>query len=104
MNSLRSLERAIDYEIKRQSSAIENGESIIQETRHWDESKETTTSMRSKEGSADYRYFSDPDLPFVKTFVESQTIARMSLVFDLSSLKSIAFPTTGSSSIFQSPV
>ena len=63
MNSLRSLERAIDYEIKRQSSAIENGESIIQETRHWDESKETTTSMRSKEGSADYRYFSDPDLP-----------------------------------------
>ena len=47
---------------------------------------------------------SDPDLPFVKTFVESQTIARISLVFDLSSLKSIAFPTTGSSSIFQSPV
>ena len=78
MNSLRSLERAIDYEIKRQSSAIENGESIIQETRHWDESKETTTSMRSKEGSADYRYFSDPDLPnmvlsdkFVKQVQES---------------------------------
>ncbi len=58
MNSLRSLERAIDFEIKRQSLALENGDIIIQETRHWDESKETTTSMRSKEGSADYRYFS----------------------------------------------
>ena len=58
-----SLERAIDYEIKRQSSAIENGESVIQETRHWDENKQVTISMRSKEGSADYRYFSDPDLP-----------------------------------------
>ncbi len=63
MNSLKSLERAIDYEISRQSKAIQDGEIIIQETRHWDESKEATSSMRSKEGSADYRYFSDPDLP-----------------------------------------
>ena len=63
MNSLRSLEKAIDYEIKRQSKSIKNKEKLIQETRHWDEDKEVTTSMRSKEGSADYRYFSDPDLP-----------------------------------------
>ena len=63
MNSLRSLERAIDYEIQRQTKAVEDGVDIIQETRHWDENKEVTSTMRSKEGSADYRYFSDPDLP-----------------------------------------
>jgi len=63
MNSLRSLEKAIDYEIKRQTNLIESNKEIIQETRHWDEDKELTSSMRSKEGSADYRYFSDPDLP-----------------------------------------
>ena len=63
MNSLRSLERAIDYEIQRQTKAVEDGVEIIQETRHWDENKEVTSTMRSKEGSADYRYFSDPDLP-----------------------------------------
>jgi len=63
MNSLRSLERAIEFEIQRQSKLVEKGETVIQETRHWDESKEQTSSMRSKEGSADYRYFSDPDLP-----------------------------------------
>ncbi len=63
MNSLRSLEKAIDYEISRQTKIIENNEKVIQETRHWDEDKEVTSSMRSKEGSADYRYFSDPDLP-----------------------------------------
>ena len=63
MNSLRSLERAIDYEIQRQTKALEKGIEIVQETRHWDENKEITSTMRSKEGSADYRYFSDPDLP-----------------------------------------
>ena len=63
MNSLRSLEKAIDYEIKRQTNLIAANKEIIQETRHWDEDKEVTSSMRSKEGSADYRYFSDPDLP-----------------------------------------
>ena len=57
------LEKAIDYEIMRQSKQIEKGESVIQETRHWDENKQVTISMRTKEGSADYRYFSDPDLP-----------------------------------------
>tara|TARA_B100000524_G_scaffold23531_1_gene12018 strand:- start:105 stop:1328 length:1224 start_codon:yes stop_codon:yes gene_type:complete len=63
MNSLRSLERAIDFEIQRQTKALEDGVEIVQETRHWDENKEVTSTMRSKEGSADYRYFSDPDLP-----------------------------------------
>ncbi len=63
MNSLKSLEKAIDFEILRQTKMVQDKESIIQETRHWDENKQVTLSMRTKEGSADYRYFSDPDLP-----------------------------------------
>ena len=63
MNSLKSLEKAIEYEISRQTKMLKSKENIIQETRHWDEKKEVTSSTRSKEGSADYRYFSDPDIP-----------------------------------------
>jgi len=63
LNSFRALERAIDYEVKRQIEAIEDGEKIIQETRTWDEEKQITRSMRSKEEAHDYRYFPEPDLP-----------------------------------------
>jgi aspartyl-tRNA(Asn)/glutamyl-tRNA(Gln) amidotransferase subunit B len=62
MNSLRSLGRAIDYEIERQVIALDTGERIVQETRHWDEADGRTHSMRTKEGSSDYRYFPEPDL------------------------------------------
>lgn len=62
MNSFRSLERAIDYEIGRQVGALEAGERLVQETRHWDEEAGVTHSMRVKEGSSDYRYFAEPDL------------------------------------------
>jgi aspartyl-tRNA(Asn)/glutamyl-tRNA(Gln) amidotransferase subunit B len=62
MNSLRSLGRAIDFEIDRQIEAIEAGEAIVQETRHWDEADGRTHGMRTKEGSSDYRYFPEPDL------------------------------------------
>jgi len=62
MNSLRSLGRAIDFEIERQTVALEAGELIVQETRHWDEADGRTHSMRTKEGSSDYRYFPEPDL------------------------------------------
>ncbi len=62
MNSFRSLERAIDYEIIRQIDSIEGGTPIVQETRHWDEEAGVTQGMRSKEGSSDYRYFIEPDL------------------------------------------
>ena len=62
MNSFRSLERAVDYEIKRQIAEIEAGGEIVMETRHWDESDGMTSSMRAKEGSSDYRYFPEPDL------------------------------------------
>ena len=62
MNSFRSLERAVASEITRQISTIEAGDRIVQETRHWDEEAGMTQSMRSKEGSSDYRYFTEPDL------------------------------------------
>jgi aspartyl-tRNA(Asn)/glutamyl-tRNA(Gln) amidotransferase subunit B len=62
MNSLRSLGRAIDYEIERQVAAMETGERIVQETRGWDEDAGVSQGMRSKEGSNDYRYFPEPDL------------------------------------------
>lgn len=62
MNSFRSLERAIDYEIERQIAAAGSGGEVIQETRHWDEEAGVTHSMRTKEGSSDYRYFTEPDL------------------------------------------
>jgi len=66
MNSFRAVEKAIDYEAKRQMEALEYGEEIIQETRTWDEEKQVTRSMRSKEEAHDYRYFPEPDLPPLK--------------------------------------
>jgi aspartyl-tRNA(Asn)/glutamyl-tRNA(Gln) amidotransferase subunit B len=63
MNSFSAIQKAIDYEIERQIEAIENGETIVQETRLWEESSQCTISMRTKEGSSDYRYFPEPDLP-----------------------------------------
>lgn len=63
LNSFKALEKAIEYESRRQIEAIEDGEEIIQETRTWDEEKQVTRSMRSKEEAHDYRYFPDPDLP-----------------------------------------
>ena len=62
VNSLRSLHRAVAYEIERQTAVLEDGGVIVQETRHWDESAAKTSSMRSKEDSEDYRYFQEPDL------------------------------------------
>jgi aspartyl-tRNA(Asn)/glutamyl-tRNA(Gln) amidotransferase subunit B len=63
MNSVRSLERALGFEIDRQVAALEAGETIVQETRHWDEDSGATRSMRSKEEAFDYRYFPEPDIP-----------------------------------------
>jgi aspartyl-tRNA(Asn)/glutamyl-tRNA(Gln) amidotransferase subunit B len=63
MNSFRSVEKAIAYEIARQVEALAGGGTIVQETRLWDAEREETRSMRSKEFAHDYRYFPDPDLP-----------------------------------------
>lgn len=65
LNSFRSVERAIDYEIKRQADVLESGEKIVQETRGWDDAKGATFSQRKKEQAHDYRYFEDPDLPVI---------------------------------------
>lgn len=62
MNSFRSLERAIDSEVARQTEILSSGGRIIQESRLWDDAAQTTRSMRSKEDAHDYRYFPDPDL------------------------------------------
>ena len=63
INSFRFLQKAIEYEIDRQIAAIEANETIIQETRLWNENESRTYSMRSKEEAHDYRYFPEPDLP-----------------------------------------
>lgn len=66
LNSFKVVEKAIAYEVKRQKKVLESGAEIVQETRGWDENSQTTFSQRIKEGSADYRYFPDPDLPKLK--------------------------------------
>lgn len=67
LNSFRSVERAIAFEVERQVALLEKGEKVQQETRGWDESGQKTFRQRSKEGSADYRYFPEPDLPKLRT-------------------------------------
>jgi aspartyl-tRNA(Asn)/glutamyl-tRNA(Gln) amidotransferase subunit B len=70
MNSLRSVERAIAFEIERQAVAIDAGETIRMETRGWDDARQLTYHMRPKEEENDYRYFPEPDLPPLVTSPE----------------------------------
>jgi len=79
INSFRAVERAAEYEIKRMTELLDSGKGseIVQETRGWDENKQSTFSQRSKENANDYRYFPDPDLP--KLF--------LSKVFDIEKMK-----------------
>ncbi len=63
LNSFRSVERAIEYEIKRQSKILDKGEKVVQETRGWSDAAGETTAQRSKEAAQDYRYMPEPDIP-----------------------------------------
>jgi aspartyl-tRNA(Asn)/glutamyl-tRNA(Gln) amidotransferase subunit B len=63
MNSFKMIERALDYEVKRQTENIKENKKIVQETRGWDDSKGKTLGQRSKEEANDYRYFPEPDIP-----------------------------------------
>ncbi len=79
MNSFNAIQKAIEYEIERQIAAIEAGEPIIQETRLWEEGSQRTISMRSKEGSSDYRYFPEPDLAPIEVSEEQLQKWRVEL-------------------------
>mmetsp|Transcript_25761 Transcript_25761/g.64435 ORF Transcript_25761/g.64435 Transcript_25761/m.64435 type:complete len:580 (-) Transcript_25761:136-1875(-) len=75
MNSFNAMSRAVDFEIERQTALIRagKGHEVVQETRTWDEGRQSTVSMRAKGGEADYRYFPEPDLPalvFDETFMD----------------------------------
>jgi len=63
LNSFKSVEKTVEYEIARQIELLEKGEKIVQETRGWDDAKQRTFTQRTKEDAHDYRYFPDPDLP-----------------------------------------
>jgi aspartyl-tRNA(Asn)/glutamyl-tRNA(Gln) amidotransferase subunit B len=75
LNSFRAVQKALEYEIARQTKMIESGERIIQETRHWDDAGNVTTSLRSKEEAHDYRYFPDPDL--VNIIMNENEVAKL---------------------------
>ena len=75
LNSFRSVERAVDYEVKRQKKLLEKGEKVIQETRGWNDATGETIGQRSKEEAKDYRYMPEPDLPplnLSKEFIDAE--------------------------------
>ena len=79
MNSLKAIGRAIDFESKRMIELLEEGKKVRQETRRWDDNKDASFPMRSKENAQDYRYFPEPDIPPVEVSDEWLNCIRESL-------------------------
>lgn len=79
MNSLRAIQRAIDFEVQRQIALVESGGQVAQETRLWNDGTGETLPMRGKEAANDYRYFQEPDLPPVRVTVEWLNDVKASL-------------------------
>lgn len=79
INSIKSIGRAIEYEIQRQSEILDNGGKVVQETRRYNENHDDTKSMRSKEEAHDYRYFPEPDIPPVIFTEEELSAIKSSL-------------------------
>lgn len=80
LNSFKAVERSIEYEMKRQAEVLDEGGTIVQETRGWDENKQATFSQRKKEEAHDYRYFPEPDLP-------PMDLTKEAGVFDIEALR-----------------
>lgn len=75
LNSFKSVSRAIEYEIKRQTEVLNDGKLVVQETRKWDDAKGKNLTMRSKEEAQDYRYFPDPDILPIK--ITKDTVSKL---------------------------
>lgn len=87
LNSFKAMEKAVSYEVKRQIGMLNRGETLIKQTMGWDENKQATFPQRTKEGSADYRYFPDPDIPSLR-ISEIAGLDRDSLTISLPILPS----------------
>jgi len=90
INSFKAVEKSIEFEIRRQTEALDAGEPIIQETRGWDENRQGTVSQRKKESAHDYRYFPEPDIPPF-TFTEADFAALRLTIPELPSAKEKRF-------------
>lgn len=90
LNSFRVVERAITYEIERQTKLLDAGEQVVQETRGWDENKGVTVAQRKKESAHDYRYFPEPDIPPF-TFTEDTFAALARTLPELPDQKMVRF-------------
>ncbi|MGH7157870.1 MAG: Asp-tRNA(Asn)/Glu-tRNA(Gln) amidotransferase subunit GatB [Candidatus Saccharimonadales bacterium] len=76
LNSFRAVEKTVEYEVNRQIERLEKGEKIVQETRGWDDAKQSTFAQRSKENAEDYRYMPEPDIPPIELTDDMITAVR----------------------------